>query len=159
MGIAAALRRTAAARVHMSQFKNNPNFTLYYSDTDSIDIDKPLPPYLIGCDLGQLKLEHISPEKEVIYLALKVYGGITSNSPGLEREIVKVKGLKSPVKFLLRLRRPPGPPARGAPEPEKNEIYSLMVTDRRGEKTINFSGGEPENCNNQFLDTSPIVLH
>ena len=27
----------------MSQFKNNTDFTLFYSDTDSIDIEKPLP--------------------------------------------------------------------------------------------------------------------
>lgn len=33
IGIAAAI--TAYARIFMSQFKNNPNFNLYYSDTDS----------------------------------------------------------------------------------------------------------------------------
>lgn len=33
VSIASAI--TAYARIHMSQFKNNPDFTLYYSDTDS----------------------------------------------------------------------------------------------------------------------------
>jgi len=38
--IAAAV--TACARIHMSKFKTRDNFTLFYSDTDSIDIDEPL---------------------------------------------------------------------------------------------------------------------
>ena len=41
ISIASAI--SAYARIHMSQFKNNPNYELYYSDTDSIDINKPLP--------------------------------------------------------------------------------------------------------------------
>lgn len=32
----------------MSQFKNNLNYNLYYSDTDSIYIDKPLPDHLVS---------------------------------------------------------------------------------------------------------------
>lgn len=43
----------------MSYFKNNPNFRLYYSDTDSIIIDTALPDYLVGTKLGQVKLEHV----------------------------------------------------------------------------------------------------
>jgi len=42
----------------MSQFKNNPDFNLYYSDTDSIVINKPLSDHLIGNKLGLVKLEH-----------------------------------------------------------------------------------------------------
>jgi hypothetical protein len=57
IGIAAAI--TAYARIHMSQFKNNPNFNLYYSDTDSIYIDKPLPDHMISSTiLGKMKLEN-----------------------------------------------------------------------------------------------------
>ena len=51
----------------MSIFKNNPNFKLYYSNTDSIIIDKPLPDNLVGTKLGQVKLEHIV--KRGIFLA------------------------------------------------------------------------------------------
>ena len=40
VAIAAAI--TAGGRVYMSFAKNNSNFNLYYSDTDSIVIDKPL---------------------------------------------------------------------------------------------------------------------
>jgi DNA polymerase elongation subunit (family B) len=43
----------------MSQFKNNPNFNLYYSDTDSIYIDRPLDESIISSTiLGKLKLEN-----------------------------------------------------------------------------------------------------
>jgi hypothetical protein len=45
INIASAI--TAYARIHMSQFKNNPNFNLFYNDTDSIYIDRPLPKYLV----------------------------------------------------------------------------------------------------------------
>jgi hypothetical protein len=46
IGIAAAI--TAYARIHMSKFKNNADFILYYSDTDSIYINKPLPRDMIS---------------------------------------------------------------------------------------------------------------
>jgi hypothetical protein len=65
---------TAGARVHMSQFKNNPLFNLYYSDTDSGVIDSPLPSCLVGPELGQFKLEHVI--KKAVFLAPKVYGFI-----------------------------------------------------------------------------------
>lgn len=74
----------------MSKFKNNELFKLYYSDTDSIFIDKNLEniyPELVGTKLGQLK-----PEKEFIkalFLAPKVYGGITKSND----TILKVKGI------------------------------------------------------------------
>lgn len=86
ISIAAAV--TAYARIHMSQFKNNKKFKLYYSDTDSIYTDKPLPLKFIGNGLGLLKLEYIC--KDAIFLAPKVYGLLTDN--GL---IVKIKGLSN----------------------------------------------------------------
>jgi hypothetical protein len=39
---------TASARIHMSQFKTDSKFNLFYTDTDSIDIDKPLDEKYIG---------------------------------------------------------------------------------------------------------------
>ena len=39
---------TACARIHMSQFQTMKDFNLYYSDTDSIDIDKALLEKFIG---------------------------------------------------------------------------------------------------------------
>ena len=39
---------TACARIHMCKFKTMDNFTLFYSDTDSININKPLDNNYIG---------------------------------------------------------------------------------------------------------------
>ena len=87
VNIALASAITAGARVYMSYFKNNPNFNLYYSDTDSAAIDKPLPAELIGSALGQFKLENTV--ERAVFLAPKVYGLITEEG----KEIIKVKGL------------------------------------------------------------------
>ena len=78
----------------MSYLKNLDGYTLYYSDTDSIDVEKPLPDTFVGPDLGQMKLEHIFIE--AVYLAPKMYGAITKYSV-----LIKIKGLKNPVKFDL----------------------------------------------------------
>jgi uncharacterized protein YxjI len=75
----------------MSQFKNNPNFRLYYSDTDSIVIDGPLPDELVGNNLGQVKLEHVI--KRAVFLAPKVYG--IEDEDGTVT--IKVKGVKKEV--------------------------------------------------------------
>jgi hypothetical protein len=48
---------TAYAQIEMMKYKNNPNFELYYTDTDSIFIDKPLPESMIGSELGLMKNE------------------------------------------------------------------------------------------------------
>jgi hypothetical protein len=86
VAIAAAI--TSYARIEMSQFKNNPNFNLYYSDTDSIYIDSKLPDDLVSNTiLGKMKLESII--SKAIFICPKVYGYLTENSD----EIIKVKGL------------------------------------------------------------------
>jgi hypothetical protein len=87
INIAIAAFVTSYARSYMSYFKNNPNFHLYYSDTDSIVIDSPLSDNLVGKALGQVKLEHII--KNAVFLAPKVYGLITDDN----KEIIKVKGV------------------------------------------------------------------
>lgn len=83
---------TTYSRVHMSQFKTMKDLTLYYTDTDSIDTNKPLDFKFIGNDLGKMKLEHTFTK--AIFLAPKVYGGITPNY-----EYVKIKGVKNPIHF------------------------------------------------------------
>jgi hypothetical protein len=94
VAIAAAI--TAYARIHMSQFKNNPNFTLYYSDTDSAYFDKPLPDYMLSDKiLGKMKLEYIC--KNVIFLAPKVYCLETIDG----KIIYKAKGLKHEVELTM----------------------------------------------------------
>jgi len=86
ISIASAI--TAYARIHMSQFKNSLDFNLFYSDTDSIVTNKPLPSDKVGKEIGLMKLENTL--KEGIFLAPKVYGGILSDGT----EFTKVKGFK-----------------------------------------------------------------
>jgi hypothetical protein len=88
INIAIAAAISAYSRIHMSQFKNNKDYNLYYSDTDSIYIDKPLPDSFIGKELGLMKLEYIC--KDAIFLAPKVYGLLTDKD-----FIVKIKGLSN----------------------------------------------------------------
>lgn len=87
VNIAIASAITSEARIYMSYFKNNPYFKLYYSDTDSIVIDKPLPDTLIGKKLGQLKLEHIV--NKAVFLAPKVYGIVDQDG----NTTIKIKGV------------------------------------------------------------------
>jgi hypothetical protein len=96
VSIAIASAITAYARIHMSQFKNNPDFTLYYTDTDSAYVDKPLPKHLINNKiLGKLKLENIC--KKAIFLAPKLYCLLTED----DKIIHKVKGLNHNIDLTL----------------------------------------------------------
>ena len=87
VNIAIASAVTAYARIHMSQFKNNPNLpNLYYTDTDSLYFDGPLPDHLVDpTKLGALKLEGVYDK--AIFLAPKVYALKNNNE-----EIIKIKG-------------------------------------------------------------------
>jgi hypothetical protein len=88
VNIAIASAVTAYARIHMSQFKNNNTLPrLFYTDTDSLYFDGPLPDSFIHPTiLGKLKLVGIYDL--AVFLAPKVYA--LKNS--LE-EIIKIKGL------------------------------------------------------------------
>ena len=96
VSIAIAAAITAYARIHMSQFKNNPKIRLYYTDTDSIYTDSDLDQFFIDDKiLGKLKLEYIC--KEAIFLAPKVYCLLT-----VDNEIIyKAKGLKHEVELTI----------------------------------------------------------
>jgi hypothetical protein len=56
VNIAIASAITGGARIWMSVLKNSSIFRLFYSDTDSIIVDKPLPAFMVGTELGQFKL-------------------------------------------------------------------------------------------------------
>gem|GEM_PF-2490565 len=81
VGIAAAV--TAYARVEMMELKMlliKLGIKLYYTDTDSIFVDKELPSYLIGNELGQLKDElNGGFIKKGYFLGIKKYGFIDNN--------------------------------------------------------------------------------
>ena len=90
IGISAAI--TAYGRIVMSKLKNNPDMTLYYSDTDSVYVDKPLDDSLVSStELGKLNLENTITE--AIFLAPKVYCLINEDN----KYISKVKGLSHDV--------------------------------------------------------------
>ena len=77
---------TAYSIIYISSFKNNINYNLYYTDTDSIFIDSDLDKKFIDNDIGNFKLEHIF--KECIFLGPKLYAGITVDN----KYISKFKG-------------------------------------------------------------------
>jgi hypothetical protein len=97
VNIAVASAITAGARVHMSIFKKNPDFNLYYSDTDSAVVDAQLPIELVGSALGQMKLEYTI--NKAIFLAPKVYGLVDVDG----NEIIKVKGISHDVASQLHI--------------------------------------------------------
>jgi DNA polymerase type B, organellar and viral len=94
ISIAAAI--TAYARIHMSQFKNNPQINLYYTDTDSIYTDSEIDSNLIDNKiLGKLKLENTC--RKAIFLTPKVYCLVTESG----KTIYKVKGLSHSIELTF----------------------------------------------------------
>ena len=92
INIAIAASITANARVYMSAIKNNPDFVIYYTDTDSGFLSRPLPAHLVDDKkLGLFKLVNVLTD--FVALGPKVYGGKTVD--GIE--FTKVKGLKTNV--------------------------------------------------------------
>jgi DNA polymerase type B, organellar and viral len=82
VGIASAV--TSYARIEMMELKMlliKLGIKLYYTDTDSFFVDKELPDYLIGNDLGQLKDELKGKLiKKGYFLGIKKYGYIDENN-------------------------------------------------------------------------------
>lgn len=95
VNIAIASAVTASARIFMSFLKNNPDYKLYYTDTDSYFTNKPLPDYLLGNNFGQFKLENVI--SKAVFLAPKVYGFITIEG----KEVIKVKGLNKDIELTF----------------------------------------------------------
>nr|YP_010462017.1 DNA polymerase [Hericium erinaceus]UUF93971.1 DNA polymerase [Hericium erinaceus] len=73
--VAIASAVTAYARMEMVKFKVDPNITIYYTDTDSLFVDKPFNSELVGDEIGLMKDEL---KGEVItrayFLGIKKYG-------------------------------------------------------------------------------------
>ena len=87
VNIAVASAVTSGARVIMSKVKNNPDYVLYYTDTDSAVLNRPLPAEMVGSALGQFKLEHVI--KDAVFLAPKVYAFVATDGTVVK----KVKGV------------------------------------------------------------------
>jgi len=88
-----AIFTTAYARMFMAKYKIDYKDNLYYSDTDSLVLDCPLPEELVGTGLGQFKLEYKA--KEGIFLAPKVYALKLEG----DTDIIKIKGSKAKISY------------------------------------------------------------
>ena len=92
INVSVASAITANARICMSLYKNREDYELYYSDTDSYFLNKPLPKDLVdNKQLGKFKLEKILTK--LVALGPKVYGGVDTSG----KEFVKVKGYKNSI--------------------------------------------------------------
>ena len=85
--IAAAI--SSYARIIINEFKNIPGNICIMSDTDSAILTKPLPNYLVGKELGQMKLVH--EIKQGIFIKKKLYYILDNNN----QELIKASGLDS----------------------------------------------------------------
>ena len=134
-------------------------FNLYYSDTDSIYIDRPLNENFISSTiLGKMKLENIVDK--AIFLSPKVYCLETEN----KEFIYKVKGLSHEIKlnfedFIKLLKKD----AILKKDQEKffrslskghielmNQIYTLQVTDNKRKLIYN--------KNSKLIGTKPYII-
>lgn len=87
---------TAYARSIMYNVIKDNIDHIYYSDTDSVYLDRPLNDNLISSkELGKFKLEYIF--KDSVYIGPKIYAGITKDND----YICKIKGFKNSVNFDL----------------------------------------------------------
>jgi len=159
VNIAIASAITAYARIHMSQFKNNPNFIFYYSDTDSAYIDRVLPDNMVSSTaLGKMKLENILDK--AIFLAPKVYYLITETG----EHIYKVKGLSHDIELTFDnfedllfkdsfLKRIQTKWRRNLSEGNMsilNEVYTLQVTNNKRKLIYE---------NNKLIGTIPYIIN
>jgi hypothetical protein len=155
IGIASAI--TSYSRIHMSQFKSIDNhYNLYYSDTDSIYIDKPLDDSFISNELGKMKLEYIF--NEAVFLSSKVYGGLFNNN---SNQIVKIKGFKNKLSYdslkslLIKNNKLELNQVKWFKNIEesnitlKNQIYTLIPTENKRQLIYK---------NNELVDTKPFII-
>jgi dsRNA-specific ribonuclease len=93
ISIIVSIAITAYARMYMNELKHFYDYEIYYSDTDSIVTNKPLPDNLVGKEIGKLKLEHefyrglfIAPK---LYYIESIKKGVIIKSKGIKTELTK----------------------------------------------------------------------
>lgn len=92
VGLSAAI--AAYSRITINRYKYIKGNECFYSDTDSVVLQQPLPDREVGKALGQMKLEY-GGIKEGIFLAPKVYGLRLESG----ETITKIKGLNTEITF------------------------------------------------------------
>jgi hypothetical protein len=78
----------AWSRIEMTKYVMDNSDTICCIDTDGIKLTNTLDPKHVGPALGLMKLEDVF--KEAVFIAPKVYGGITDNN----EDITKARGVK-----------------------------------------------------------------
>jgi hypothetical protein len=77
--VAIASAITSYAQMTMMDYKNHPDFDVYYTDTDSLFTNRPIPSHLVGKELGRMKNETLDKYgvesiAEATFVGLKKYG-------------------------------------------------------------------------------------
>jgi hypothetical protein len=96
--VAIASAITSRAQMIMMDYKNNPNFEVYYTDTDSIFTNKPLPDYMVGNELGQMKNETLDKYgvetiDKACFVGIKKYGLVVIDKDGSVHELSTFAGV------------------------------------------------------------------
>jgi len=79
---------TSYARIEMHKYKVNQNYSVFYSDTDSLFTDRPLPDSVVSeKDIGKFRLE--GKVKEAFFVAPKLYSVLYEDG----RKLIKAKGV------------------------------------------------------------------
>jgi hypothetical protein len=97
--VAIASAITARAQMIMMDYKNNPDYDIYYTDTDSIFTNKPIPDYLIGDDIGQMKNETFDKFgvdfiDEACFIGIKKYGLSVTDKDGINHSLSTFAGVE-----------------------------------------------------------------
>ena len=159
--IAVASAITAYGRILMSSLLNSTEYEVYYTDTNSIIVDKPLPSELVSdSELGKFKLEY--QIEKAIFLAPGVYCAVDTAG----KLIVKVKGFSDSEKAKLTYEDFEGLLYKDAFLEKTNEVwlksisgahisilhpvYTLKVTDEKRELIYD--------DNNKLVSTKSIHL-
>jgi len=80
---------TSYAMIYMHKFLNIPGNECYYSDTDSVILQKPLDSKYVGNDLGQFKYK--GKIKKGYFISPKLYCLVSENG----EKVIKSKGIES----------------------------------------------------------------
>jgi hypothetical protein len=148
----------------MSQFKNNPNIKLFYSDTDSAYVNKQLDDSLVSSKvLGAMKLESVNTK--AIFLAPKVYGlqdqsgKITIKAKGIKETNIKDLNLEDLEKLLIKDSNKIFNQEKWYRNREEGNIkildtlFTLKMTEKKRDLIYESHGG-----NNKLIGTRPLCL-
>lgn len=123
---------TAYARIHMYPYISLPGS--YYTDTDSVVLDKPLPDEEVSsCELGKLKLEHEVLEGYFYFLAPKCYALVIDGSnnvirnKGLARGFVDLSWFMEQYKNLGRIIKCSTPSLPLSPECSEVDTIPMLL--------------------------------